>query len=438
MTRACACYVLTYVCSLCFQNSRLQSALWLLYIYIYISCSVASVLVFLIAYVILHLTMSDWIQSSWTSNVEDTSMTVMFTRYCVWNSIIFVCLFSFWLCSDTGHKMRSLPNVRTYLQKKGLQHLLDDPDLDFSFCQPSASTRQGTSALKERGTSDGETIASDISSGESSRNSSSADCTKHSANDGGGQASETSSEIEREMEGEAGRKRETLPRVSVACFEEDGDNLDAVESQLDCGIPPLQCKKVHKTPLKSLSQNTQCNVSNNSKGKSLKKNRSNTKKRSAVSDPECVVSKEAKTGNDVNSSEKSKTSFDGSVPSTGDDENQNTTSIQQSVIQSDNSKTGELQPLSSASAGGGGSEASPMLSHAPADSGMQAAGQSSGVNVRSGVKKKKQETLDSCLGNSKLLCMFLPSSLPHLFCLWLHVFSLCFGVCFSLLFSVHW
>ena len=44
--------------------------------------------------------------------------------------------------SDTGFKMRSFPNVHTYLERTDRLYLLDDPLLDFSFKQPFSTPKQ--------------------------------------------------------------------------------------------------------------------------------------------------------------------------------------------------------------------------------------------------------------------------------------------------------
>ncbi|XP_076469108.1 uncharacterized protein LOC143299667 [Babylonia areolata] len=55
------------------------------------------------------------------------------------------------LISDTGHRMRSLPNVKSYLEKNSLLHLLDDPSLNFRFSQPVCGPAVGSSGSGREG-----------------------------------------------------------------------------------------------------------------------------------------------------------------------------------------------------------------------------------------------------------------------------------------------
>ena len=51
--------------------------------------------------------------------------------------------------SDTGFKMRSFPNVQTYLGRTEALHLLDDPSLDFSFKQPFSTPKQKKTPVRK-------------------------------------------------------------------------------------------------------------------------------------------------------------------------------------------------------------------------------------------------------------------------------------------------
>ena len=65
-----------------------------------------------------------------------------FASRTLWLRSVHICFMSGFFSSDTGFKMRSFPNVHTYLERTDRLHLLDDPLLDFSFKQPFSTPKQ--------------------------------------------------------------------------------------------------------------------------------------------------------------------------------------------------------------------------------------------------------------------------------------------------------